>query len=99
MEEIDSDQEEPTGLEGAAFQSRLPYDKMTAQEAAGFTDVANSGPETQKIFLHIRNRLLQVWLENPRQELTCKRKSVKTIVEIFEHNSHQDQLNSFILYA
>ncbi|XP_022649589.1 lysine-specific histone demethylase 1A-like isoform X1 [Varroa jacobsoni] len=70
MEEIDSDQEEPTGLEGAAFQSRLPYDKMTAQEAAGFTDVANSGPETQKIFLHIRNRLLQVWLENPRQELT-----------------------------
>lgn len=35
MEEIDSDQDEPTGLEGAAFQSRLPYDKMTAQEGAG----------------------------------------------------------------
>ena len=35
MEEIDSDQDEPTGLEGAAFQSRLPYDKLTAQEGAG----------------------------------------------------------------
>lgn len=72
MEEIDSEAEEPTGLEGAAFQSRLPYDKMTAQEAASLTDVAKSSPETQKIFLHIRNRLLQLWLENPRQELTLE---------------------------
>ncbi|KAJ4442654.1 hypothetical protein ANN_04243 [Periplaneta americana] len=55
-------------LEGAAFQSRLPFDKMTATEAAGFPDVAQGPPQTLKVFLHIRNRLLQLWLENPKQQ-------------------------------
>ncbi|XP_063241674.1 lysine-specific histone demethylase 1A-like isoform X2 [Bacillus rossius redtenbacheri] len=67
--EPDSEQDDPTGLEGAAFQSRLPFDKMTATEAACFPDVANGPPQTQKVFLHIRNRLLQLWLENPKQQL------------------------------
>nr|CAD7576173.1 unnamed protein product [Timema californicum] len=67
--EPDSEQDDPTGLEGAAFQSRLPFDKMTANEAACFADVANGPPQTQKVFLHIRNRLLQLWLENPKQQL------------------------------
>ena len=35
----ESDNDDPTGLEGAAFQSRLPYDKMTAQEGACFPDI------------------------------------------------------------
>ena len=38
-----------TGLEGAAFQSRLPYDKMTAQEYACFPDIAQSSPQTQNV--------------------------------------------------
>ncbi|XP_069690612.1 lysine-specific histone demethylase 1A-like isoform X2 [Periplaneta americana] len=67
--EPDSEQDDPTGLEGAAFQSRLPFDKMTATEAAGFPDVAQGPPQTLKVFLHIRNRLLQLWLENPKQQL------------------------------
>ncbi|KAK7872619.1 hypothetical protein R5R35_001956 [Gryllus longicercus] len=67
--EPDSEQDDPTGLEGAAFQSRLPFDKMTATEAACFPDVAQGPPQTQKVFLHIRNRLLQLWLENPKQQL------------------------------
>ena len=46
------------GLEGAAFQSRLPYDKMTAQEAACFPDIAQSSPQTQKLFLYVRNRMV-----------------------------------------
>jgi hypothetical protein len=46
------------GLEGAAFQSRLPFDKMIATEAAGFPDVAQGPPQTLKVFLHIRNRLV-----------------------------------------
>ena len=46
------------GLEGAAFQSRLPYDKLTAQEAACFPDIASSPPQTQKVFLYIRNRVV-----------------------------------------
>jgi len=46
------------GLEGAAFQSRLPYDKLTATEASCFPDIAQSSPQTQKLFLYIRNRLV-----------------------------------------
>ncbi|XP_012225603.1 lysine-specific histone demethylase 1A isoform X2 [Linepithema humile] len=71
----DSDHEDPhvkellNGLEGAAFQSRLPFDKMTSTEAACFPDVSSGPPQTQKVFLHIRNRLLQIWLENPKQQL------------------------------
>lgn len=68
----DSEQNDPTGLEGAAFASRLPYDKMTATEAACFPDVAQGPPQTQKVFLHIRNRLLQLWFDNPKQQLTCE---------------------------
>lgn len=48
------------GLEGAAFQSRLPFDKMTSTEAACFPDVSEGPPQTQKVFLHIRNRLVSV---------------------------------------
>ncbi|XP_011496060.1 PREDICTED: lysine-specific histone demethylase 1A [Ceratosolen solmsi marchali] len=74
-EDQDSDHEDPhvkellSGLEGAAFQSRLPFDKLTSTEAACFSDVAGGPPQTQKVFLHIRNRLLQIWLENPKQQL------------------------------
>ncbi|XP_046979329.1 lysine-specific histone demethylase 1A isoform X2 [Schistocerca americana] len=67
--EMDSELDDPTGLEGAAFQSRLPFDKLTANEASCFPDVAQGPPQTQKVFLHIRNRLLQLWLENPKQQL------------------------------
>jgi len=67
--EQDSEQDDPSGLEGSAFQSRLPFDKMTATEAASFPDVAQGPPQTSKVFLHIRNRLLQLWLENPKQQL------------------------------
>lgn len=71
----ESDHEDPhvkellTGLEGAAFQSRLPFEKLTSIEAACFSDVSGGPPQTQKVFLHIRNRLLQLWLENPKQQL------------------------------
>ncbi|XP_021942800.1 lysine-specific histone demethylase 1A-like isoform X3 [Zootermopsis nevadensis] len=67
--EPDSEQDDPTGLEGAAFQSRLPFDKMIAPEAAAFPDVAQGPPQTLKVFLYIRNRLLQLWLDNPKQQL------------------------------
>lgn len=76
-DEIDSDEDptsslkcDPTGLEGAAFQSRMPFDKMTSQEAACFPDILQGPPQTQKVFLYIRNRLLQIWLDNPKQQVT-----------------------------
>jgi len=60
---------EPKGLEGAAFQSRVPFDKMTQVEAACFPDVVQP-LQSQKYFLHVRNRILQMWLEDPKQMLT-----------------------------
>ncbi|MEQ2244098.1 Lysine-specific histone demethylase 1A [Ilyodon furcidens] len=69
-EEIDSEPEEPSGLEGAAFQSRLPHDRMTSQEAACFPDIISGPQQTQKVFLYIRNRTIQLWLDNPKIQLT-----------------------------
>ncbi|XP_065200529.1 lysine-specific histone demethylase 1A isoform X2 [Planococcus citri] len=70
---LDSEQDDPTGLEGAAFQSRLPYDKLTATEAQCFPDISNAAPQTQKLFLHVRNRLLQLWLDNPKIQLVVEK--------------------------
>lgn len=67
------------GLEGAAFQSRMPYDKMTSNEAACFPDIAQGPLQTMKVYLHIRNRILQMWLENPKQQLVVE--SVITGIE------------------
>ena len=47
-----------SGLEGAAFQSRLPVDKMTAQEASAFPDIVQGSPQSQKVFLYLRNRIV-----------------------------------------
>ncbi|XP_071955626.1 lysine-specific histone demethylase 1A-like [Antedon mediterranea] len=69
-EKEESETDEPKGLEGAAFSARLPSDKLTSQEAACFPDVIQSPPQTQKLFLYIRNRLLQLWMESPKVQLT-----------------------------
>jgi len=61
---------EPTGLEGSAFQSRVPFDKMTQVEAACFPDLVTP-MASQKLFLQLRNRILQLWLENPKQQLVA----------------------------
>lgn len=58
-----------SGLEGAAFQSRMPFDKMTSIEAACFPDIAQAALQTVKVYLHVRNRILQMWLDNPKQQL------------------------------
>ena len=59
-----------TGLEGAAFQSRLPFEKMTSGEAACFPEITKNGLVAQRVFLNIRNRLLQMWIEDPKTQLT-----------------------------
>lgn len=74
-EDPDSELDDPiikdlfSGLEGAAFQSRMPFDKMTSTEAACFPDIAQAALQTIKVYLHIRNRILQLWLDNPKQQL------------------------------
>uniref|UniRef100_A0A671M5K4 Lysine-specific histone demethylase n=1 Tax=Sinocyclocheilus anshuiensis TaxID=1608454 RepID=A0A671M5K4_9TELE len=60
----------PNAFQGAAFQSRLPHDRMTSQEAACFPDIIGGPQHTQKVFLYIRNRTLQLWLDNPKIQLT-----------------------------
>ena len=45
-------------LEGAAFASRLPSDKMTAQESTAFQDISNGHQGLQKKFIFMRNRLV-----------------------------------------
>lgn len=71
-DEEEEEDDVPKGLEGAAFQSRLPFDKLTSQEATCFPDVSQGPPSIQKQFLYIRNRVLQLWIENPRQQLTVE---------------------------
>lgn len=63
---------DPPGLEGAAFSARLPIDKMTPNEAACFPDIEQGPPQSQKVFLHIRNRLLQIWFDNPKEQLVAE---------------------------
>ncbi|XP_074030425.1 lysine-specific histone demethylase 1A isoform X2 [Leptinotarsa decemlineata] len=74
-DDVDSELDDPvikdlfSGLEGAAFQSRMPFDKLTSTEAACFPDIANAALQTIKVYLNIRNRILQMWLENPKLQL------------------------------
>jgi lysine-specific histone demethylase 1 len=56
-------------LEGAAFQSGVPFEEMTDMEQRAFPDVRTGSKPLKKIFFFVRNRLLQLWLQNPKQEL------------------------------
>lgn len=67
----DSDVDDnPTGLEGAAFKSRLPANKMTSIEAQCFADIVAGPTQGVQVYLCIRNRILELWLEDPKKELT-----------------------------
>lgn len=71
---VEDDEEDgddiPEGLPGAAFASRLPHDRMTSDEASGFSDIQN--PHGIKVFTSIRNTILSLWQDNPRRELTVE---------------------------
>jgi hypothetical protein len=43
----------------------MPFDKMTSQEAACFPDILQGPPQTQKVFLYIRNRLVYLYSNFP----------------------------------
>lgn len=68
-----------TALDGAAFASRMPANKMTQQEIEFFPDVAHGSQSAMLEFLYIRNRLLQMWINNPGSELTAE-KAQNTVV-------------------
>ncbi|CAF4851475.1 unnamed protein product [Pieris macdunnoughi] len=54
-------------LEGAAFQSRLPFDKMSSLEAECFSDLQGASAQA---FIQIRNRVLKLWFGDPKKQLT-----------------------------
>ncbi|OWR44349.1 putative lysine-specific histone demethylase [Danaus plexippus plexippus] len=54
-------------LEGAAFQSRLPFDKMSSLEAECFSDLQGA---SSLALVQIRNRILKLWFEDPKKQLT-----------------------------
>uniref|UniRef100_A0A0K8W826 Putative lysine-specific histone demethylase 1 n=1 Tax=Bactrocera latifrons TaxID=174628 RepID=A0A0K8W826_BACLA len=85
-----------TGLEGAAFQSRLPFDKMTSNEAACFPDITKTGLVAQRVFLNIRNRLLQMWIENPKQQLIVEN-AIKDMEQPFDSDPNLvKRIHSFL---
>ncbi|EDV96595.1 possible lysine-specific histone demethylase 1 [Drosophila grimshawi] len=59
-----------SGQEGAVFQSRLPFSKMTPNEEACFPDISRSGILGHRVFLNIRNSILHMWVDNPKVQLT-----------------------------
>uniref|UniRef100_A0A914UIM0 SWIRM domain-containing protein n=2 Tax=Plectus sambesii TaxID=2011161 RepID=A0A914UIM0_9BILA len=68
--EILSHEDDDIALEGATTHCRLPHDKLTSQELACFPDIARLSRATHAVFLYLRNKTLQIWLLNPRDELT-----------------------------
>ncbi|GBP82753.1 Lysine-specific histone demethylase 1A, partial [Eumeta japonica] len=56
-------------LEGAAFQSRLPFDKLSTLEAECFSDLQGT---SSFAFIQIRNRVLKMWFEDPKKQLTAE---------------------------
>ena len=62
-----------TGLDGAAFASRMPANKLTQQESEFFPDIAHGSQSAIMEFLFIRNKLLHTWLGDPTSELTAEK--------------------------
>ncbi|CAF0754511.1 unnamed protein product [Brachionus calyciflorus] len=63
-------------LEEAAFACRFPHDKMTLEEASLFPDVIDEDNknhiELYKLYLYIRNKILQMWVDNPKVQLVIE---------------------------
>lgn len=68
-------------LEGAAFQSRLPFDKMSSMEAECFSDLQGASSQA---FVQIRNRILKLWFEDPKKQLTQEYAVQKMEVSVFD---------------
>ena len=59
--ETDARYEILTTLEGACFQSRFPYDKMTTYEVVAFPEFTKKTTiEQRRIYLGVRNRILKM---------------------------------------
>lgn len=56
---------------------------MTSAEASCFPEITKNGLIAQRVFLNIRNRLLQMWIEDPKVQLTLEN-ALKKIEKPFD---------------
>ncbi|CAK8673921.1 unnamed protein product [Clavelina lepadiformis] len=63
------DESSTVNLVEAAFQSRLPHNDLSPLEKTLFPEITSGSAEARKTFLFIRNKILQLWLENPKLEI------------------------------
>ena len=68
------------GLDGAAFASRMPANKLTQMEAEIFTDIAHGSQSAIMEFLFIRNKILHTWLADPNNELTTEKAQAAVVL-------------------
>lgn len=54
-----------------AFASRLPPDAMSDEEAAAFPDLKSQA--SKRIYITLRNKIISLWLANPKVELTLEK--------------------------
>lgn len=59
---------------------------MTSGEASSFPEIAKNGLVAQRVFLNIRNRLLQMWIEDPKTQLTYEN-ALKNMEKPFDSDS------------
>lgn len=59
---------------------------MTSGEASCFPDITKNGLVAQRVFLNIRNRLLQMWIEDPKTQLTYEN-ALKNIEKPFDSDA------------
>ncbi|XP_037940015.1 possible lysine-specific histone demethylase 1-like [Teleopsis dalmanni] len=76
-----------SGIDGAAFQSRLTPHKMVSGESSAFPDIVKTGQVAQLIFLNVRNRILKMWIDNPKRELTYER-ALQTLESPFDSDAN-----------
>lgn len=60
---------------------------MTSGEASSFPDITKNGLAAQRVFLNIRNRFLQMWIEDPKIQLTYEN-ALKNIEKPFDSDPH-----------
>lgn len=59
---------------------------MTSNEASSFPEIAKNGLASHRVFLNIRNRLLQMWIEDPKTQLTYEN-ALKNIEKPFDSDA------------
>lgn len=80
MKDVSTEVTWTLGLDGAAFASRMPANKLTQMEAEIFTDVAHGSQSALMEFLFIRNKLLHTWLADPSNELTTEKAQAAVVL-------------------